>query len=61
MQDCKSEDSEDYEQFSIHYPQKLILIKNYKEVLPHTSENGLHQKVWREYGEKGIVLQSAGM
>ena len=56
MEDCRSEDYEDYEQFSIHYRQKLILIKNYNEVSPHTSENGLHQKVWREYEEKGILL-----
>ena len=56
MEDCKSEDYEDYEQFSIHYRQKLILIKNYNEVSSHTSENGLHQKVWREYEEKGILL-----
>lgn len=30
---------------------KLTLIKNYKEVSSHSSRM-LHQKVWKEYGER---------
>ena len=41
----------------------LLIIRenqNYNEVLPHTSQNGYHQKVykqcWRGCGEKGTLL-----